>query len=112
MAAITIPNVMLRTTIDGTGYKLGVAAGSGPTAPLALAALNREATTMAQAAADPLDDAAVSYIQDGTWGLEVIDLRLTHGPGPREDDGWLAYGTLRTTGLSPFIPADEPMPRA
>jgi hypothetical protein len=43
---------------------------------------------------------------------EVIDVRLAHGPGGSEDDGWLAYGTLRTTGLSPLIPEDEPMPRA
>jgi len=59
-----------------------------------------------------LDEAAVSYIADGTGRLEVIDVRLAPGPDGGEDNGWLAYGTLRTTGLSPLIPKDEPMPRA
>jgi hypothetical protein len=109
MARITIPAVTLRTTSDGTGYPLGVAAGTGPTAPLALAALSREAASMAEMAAGPFnDDADARYIEDGSGGLEVIDVRLMHGPADSQNDGWLAYGTLRTTGLSPLSPADEP----
>jgi hypothetical protein len=64
---------------------------------------------MAEVAVAPLDDAAGDYIDAGSWGLEVIDVRLTHGPGSTESGGWLAYGTLRTTGLSPLIPQDEAM---
>lgn len=38
----------------------------------------------------------------------LINVRLMHGPADSQNDGWLAYGTLRTTGLSPLSPADEP----
>lgn len=40
------------------------------------------------------------------WGLELVDVRLVPGPADDGSVGWCAYGTLRSTGLSPLIPDD------
>jgi hypothetical protein len=108
MARITIPDITVRTTSDGTGYPLGVVTGSGATAALALDALHRDASVMAEAQARLLETSAASLVDEGSWGVEVIDVRFAHGPTGHQDDGWLAFGTLRTTGLSPLIPPDLP----
>jgi hypothetical protein len=51
-------------------------------------------------------------IQENAWGLEVIDVRLVPGPAEGGANGWCAFGTLRSAGLSPLVPPDSPWPTA
>ena len=37
------------------------------------------------------------------WDIEVVDVFITPGQDPEGVPNWLAYGTLRTTRLSPLI---------
>ena len=98
MANATIPDPIIRTTSDGDGFTHGLVTGTGPAPDAALAGLEREARRLVEGMAGQLPADA----EAGRWGVEVIDVRLTPGPADAGQPGWLAYGTLRTTGLSPM----------
>lgn len=100
-ARITVPPVMIRTTSDG------IATGAGPTPDDALSELTDLARPSlermtAQAVGDDADTAATA-----TWGIEVVDVRLAAGLNGMQEPGWIAYGTVRTTGLSPLAQGDS-----
>jgi hypothetical protein len=106
MASITIPEITARTTTDGTAYSHGVVAATGRTPADALGELDAVAHTTATGLADALPDCPADDARPGAWGLELVDVRLVPGPADGDTDGWCAYGTLRSTGLSPLIPED------
>ena len=107
MAPVTVPPVTIGTTSDGTGYPHGLVTGTAATPELAVADLTRAARmTVGQLLASLPED--VNYAGTDGWAVEVIDTRLTTGPTPGLDRGWVAYGTLRTAGLSPLIPPEQP----
>jgi hypothetical protein len=108
MAPNPIPDITVRTTTDGAGYPLGVATGTGATAAEALDALRHDATEIAEKQAYDLGSSADGSGVDDSWGLEVVDVRFAHGPTDDHEDGWLAFGTLCTTGVSPLIPPEAP----
>ena len=108
MASITIPEISVRTTSKGTAYSHGVAAATGTTPSRALSQLAATAGVMATDLADNLPERAQEDAAASTWGLELVDVRLVPGPTDDGSAGWCAYGTLRSTGVSPLIPDDVP----
>jgi len=104
MNAVTIPEITVRTTNDGDGYSHDVIAVTAEAPGQALTNLKTAARALA---AELAGSAGVKAGRDSGWGLEVIDVRVVAGPADGES-GWCAYGTLRSTGMSPLIPDDVP----
>jgi hypothetical protein len=102
MARVSIPEVTVTTTADGAGYAHGVVVGVGDDPVGAVAALAAEAKAMIAewVRAAGLRQADVSGPDE--WGIEVVDVRLVPGVNIDVQSAWTAYGTLRTTGLSPW----------
>jgi hypothetical protein len=106
MARISLPEVTIRTTTDGDGYSHGIAVGVNHDPAGALAELAAEARKMITEMVSAADVAEHDVFGPEDWDIEVVDVRLVPGPeaGAEADQTWTAYGTLRTTRLSPLRP--------
>jgi hypothetical protein len=102
MARFSIPAVMVTTTADGAGYVHGVAVGIGDDPDGAIAALAAEAKRMIAEWIKSARLRQADVLGPDDWGIEVVDLRLVPGIDMEIHSPWTAYGTLRTTGLSPL----------
>jgi hypothetical protein len=96
MASITIPEISVRTTCEGTAYSHGVAAATGTTPSRALSQLGTAAGVMAADLAGNLPDRAEEDAAASGWGLELVDVRLVPGP---TDEG--SVGGARTGRCAP-----------
>jgi hypothetical protein len=107
MATITIADVLVRTTNDNPGHVHGVSIGGGPDIDSAMISLMTDAQHRAEELARELQG---TDREDAVWQFEVIDLRIIPGPPDREDERWLAYGTLASRGRTPWTASywDEP----
>jgi hypothetical protein len=103
MARISLPEVTTRTTSDGAGYPHGIAAATDDDPVGALAGLAAEARRIIGELIEAADPAGIDMLEPGDWGVEVVDVRLVAAPDADQRPAWTAYGTLRTTGLSPLM---------
>jgi hypothetical protein len=99
MAKITIADVLARTTSDSPGHVHGVSIGKGPDIDIAMINLMTSAQRRAEELARELQH---TDRDDAVWQFEVIDLRIIPGAPDREDERWLAYGTLASRGRTPW----------
>jgi hypothetical protein len=106
-----LPDVVLRTTCDaveglaGLFLAHGVVTGAAGTADAALDNLARSARNAVAALVAVRRFTQAEMPEPGEWGIEVADVRLVviEDPDLSRRLLWTAYGTLRTTGLSPFV---------
>ena len=106
MARKSIPEVVIRTTSDGDGYPHGIAVGVGYDPAGALADLGAAAERLVMEAIGGTRLRLADMPGPDDWGIEVVDVRLLSAD-PSAPYAWTAYGTLRTTGLSPLMPQDD-----
>jgi hypothetical protein len=106
MARISIPEVLIRTTSGGDGYAHGIAVGAGDDPGGALSELAADAKAMIADLARRLRVRAADVAAPGDWGIEVADVRLVPGVDLSIQAAWTAYGTVRTTGISPIGPLE------
>jgi hypothetical protein len=102
MPTITIPDVTIRTTSDGAGHAHGLALGTGLTLDGALQALTAEALRQAGEIAETYRGADHDSQPDAEWRFEVVDMRIVIGPEGSRDESWCCYGTLCSTGATPW----------
>lgn len=106
MARKSIPEILIRTTSDGDGYPHGIAVGLGYDPAGALADLVAAAKRLVVDAIRGAKPRQADMFGPDDWGIDVVDVRLVSGD-PSAPSAWIAYGTLRTTGLSPLMPQDD-----
>jgi len=93
---------MIRTTSGGDGFPHGIAVGEGDDPAGALHDLVAVAGEMVTDLIRRAHLRQADMFDPDDWGIEVIDVRLVPGPDASAHHAWTAYGTLRTTGLSPL----------
>ena len=102
MPQITIPDVTIRTTSDGAGHSHGLVVGTGELLDAAMQALQAEAQARAEEAAVRHDDPDSTDRPDAAWQFELVDMRIVVGPAGNKFESWCCYGTLCSTGATPW----------
>jgi hypothetical protein len=103
MRKVPVPSAFVRTTSGGDGRDHLIVLAEDHSADGALARLAEEAREIVAGWLKELGRKRSTIYDTEEWRIEVVDARLVYCPDAGMGAAsWVAYGTLRTTGVSPF----------